>query len=185
MTGLVYLLQPGYCEGTNRYKIGMSRDQTFKRVIRGYPKNTSVYCINGSLVNPVEVERALIHQFDESFVKSACGHEYYEGNIKYMIDIFQDIVQKTGIIQTTQNKEEEKDIFKKFLNDNFIRTSNPDDVIIFHEMYAAFRMWYNNTYNNTKNMPSNNALRTFMDKIVEHNHKGYVNIANKSVGWTL
>ena len=177
MTGLVYLLQPGYCEGTNRYKIGISRDQTFKR----FPTNTSVYCINGSLMNLEEVKRALIHQFDESFVKSTCGHDYYEGDIKHMIDIFQDIVKKTGIIQTTQHIEDEKDMFKTFFDDNFVLTYKHDDKMTFQEVFEAFRMWYNNTYDNTTIMPSNNALRTFMDKFVEHNHKGYVGIANKNI----
>lgn len=180
MTGLVYLLQPGYCEGTNRYKIGMSRDHSLKRVICGYPRNTSIYCINSSLVNPDDVERALIHQFDESFVKSACGHEYYEGDINHMIDIFQDIVKNTGIIRTSRHNEEENKLFKTFFDDNFVLTYNYRDTMSFQELFEAFRMWYRLSCTE-KDMPSNNALRTFMDKIVKHNHKGYVGIVNKNI----
>lgn len=178
---MVYLLQPGYCEGTNRYKIGMSRDQTLKRVIRGYPINTTVYCINGSLVNPVEVERALIHQFNDSFVKSACGHEYYEGDINDMIRTFQHIVQNTGIVRTSQHLQEENNMFKTFFDENFALTYNYNDIITFQELFEAFRAWYMNIYKNTKNMPSNNALHTFMNRIVKHNRKGYVGIVNKMI----
>jgi hypothetical protein len=54
----------------------------------------------------------------------------------------------------------------------------------FKELFEAFRVWYMSTYKtykNTKNMPSNNALRTFMNRIVKHNRKGYVGIVNKMI----
>ena len=133
-------------------------------------------------MNLDEVKRALIHQFDESFVKSTCGHDYYEGDINHMIRTFQDIVKNTGIIQTTQHIEEENNMFKTFFDDNFVLTYNYRDTMTFQELFEAFRMWYRCTYNNMpKNMPSNNELRTFMDKIVKHNRKGYVGIVNKNV----
>jgi len=90
----VYLIQPGYCHGTNRYKIGMSTDGTLTRVVRGYPKNSTIFCIAGTFDNPRVVENDLIQCFCNRFQLSECGREYFEGSLREMIALFNAIVDK-------------------------------------------------------------------------------------------
>lgn len=72
-------------------------------------------------------------------------------------------------------------MFKTFFDENFARTCNYNDIMTLQDLFEAFRMWSMNTYNNTNNMPSIHALRTFMNRILKHNRKGYVGIVNKKI----
>ena len=93
-TMIVYLIQPGYCHGTNRYKIGMSEDESLTRVARGYPKNSTIFCIAGTFDNPRVVENDLIQCFCNRFKTSECGREYFEGSLREMIGLFNATVDK-------------------------------------------------------------------------------------------
>ena len=91
---IVYLIQPGYCHGAKRYKIGMSTDESLTRVARGYPKNSTIFCIAGTFDNPRVVENDLIQCFCNRFKTSECGREYFEGSLREMIELFNATVDK-------------------------------------------------------------------------------------------
>jgi len=93
-TGFVYLIQPGTCEGTRRFKVGFSAARHLKRVTKGYPKNSTIFCINGGIANPRELETHILREFRTRFELSKCGNEYFEGNIGDMLDVFHETVLK-------------------------------------------------------------------------------------------
>jgi transposase-like protein len=93
-TGFVYLIQPGTCEGTRRFKVGFSAARHLKRVTKGYPKNSTIFCINGGIANPRELETHILREFRTRFELSKCGQEYFEGNIGDMLDVFHETVLK-------------------------------------------------------------------------------------------
>ena len=93
-TGFVYLIQPGTCEGTRRFKVGFSAARHLKRVTKGYPKNSTIFCINGGITNPRELETHILREFRTRFELSKCGNEYFEGNIGDMLDVFHETVLK-------------------------------------------------------------------------------------------
>jgi hypothetical protein len=93
-TGFVYLIQPGTCEGTHRFKVGFSAARHLKRVTKGYPKNSTIFCINGGIANPRELETHILREFRTRFELSKCGNEYFEGNIGDMLDVFHETVLK-------------------------------------------------------------------------------------------
>lgn len=77
ITGIVYLIQPAELVGTNRYKIGCSRDTNLSRLINGYKKG-SRYIIIRELNNPFDVESMILNTFRSKFSIIA-GNEYFQG----------------------------------------------------------------------------------------------------------
>lgn len=116
---IVYLIQPGYCHGTNRYKIGMSTDKSLTRVARGYPKNSTIFCIAGTFDDPRVVENDLIQRFCDRFKTSECGREYFEGSLREMIGVFNATVDK----HRKYNDHEESDIISN-IHENFVKVDN-------------------------------------------------------------
>lgn len=88
MIGLVYLVQPSGDIGTNCYKIGMSSSNTIKR-IRSYGRGC-VNIVSRECANPVDVERYLIEAFTHHFGAPSKGREWFCGNKRDMITIFDD-----------------------------------------------------------------------------------------------
>lgn len=185
--GIVYLIQPGYCEGTCRYKIGMSNKNNLNRISKGYPVNTSIYHIVGSLANPREVEQKVIQEFNNKYEKSACGQEYFEGNIYDMVDTFIHIVNKHRIIETTQTKLNDDDmlLFMDFFKSNFISTPDqPQNRLMYQEVSDCFKIWYRLIYDirftNTTLEILCSKLKLFICTYlnIKCNSTGYVGIAN-------
>ena len=76
--GIVYLVQPAQLVGTDRYKIGCSRENDPRRVINGYNDGTRTIVIEG-VDNPFDVERQLVQRFAQHFTQVG-GREYFAGN---------------------------------------------------------------------------------------------------------
>ena len=77
-TGIIYLIQPCELVGTNRFKIGCSKDTSLNRVQNGYKKGTR-YLYIAECNNPLFIEKQIITQFNIKF-KLIAGREYFEGN---------------------------------------------------------------------------------------------------------
>jgi len=75
--GIVYLIQPSQLIGTERYKIGCSRDLNMVRCL-AYNKGTR-YIYTAECNEPFVVERKIKEVFNKKF-KLISGNEYYEGN---------------------------------------------------------------------------------------------------------
>ena len=86
----VYLLQPAVLVGTNRYKIGMSREEDLSR-IKSYKRGTRYLMIIGC-TDTLDVERKLVKEFNSNYNLIA-GHEYFEADDELeMINRFNKIV---------------------------------------------------------------------------------------------
>lgn len=88
--GIIYLIQPVELIGTERYKIGMSGNPNLNRCINGYKKGSRYICIM-ECNNPLILEKNIKRQFNKKF-KLIAGKEYYEGNEKDMLNVFNNLV---------------------------------------------------------------------------------------------
>ena len=77
MIGIIYLIQPAELVGTNRFKIGISKSNTLKRVKTGYKKG-SRYLIIMEVRNPLKLENIIKTKFKNKY-KLIAGNEYFEG----------------------------------------------------------------------------------------------------------
>jgi len=83
MSGLVYLIQPPECIGTNCYKVGMSQSNTIRR-IRSYGYDC-INIVSRECANPIDVERELIALFQFRFGNPVQGREWFSGSKREMI----------------------------------------------------------------------------------------------------
>jgi len=83
--GIVYFVQPVELKGTNRYKIGCSKNPNLDRV-RSYRKGTR-YILICECINPLIVEKKLIKLFNENF-KCIGGREFFAGDETIMKEKF-------------------------------------------------------------------------------------------------
>ena len=83
--GIVYLIQPAYLIGLNRYKIGLSKDpnELFKK--RYFKDARIIYQLQSN--NIYETKKLIIHQLKRRF-KLISGYNYFEGNEIYLIHLF-------------------------------------------------------------------------------------------------
>lgn len=88
--GLIYLIQPVELIGTERYKIGMTSNPNLDRCKNGYKKGSRYICIM-ECNEPLVLERNIKNIFNEKFTLIA-GKEYYEGNEKYVLNTFNNLV---------------------------------------------------------------------------------------------
>jgi len=102
MYHFLYLIQSGDDLYTNIYKIGKTiklPEQRFK----GYDKG--LYPLRISLVDDCHIrENELIEIFNNKF-KLAKGREYFEGNVKDMIDEFSKFCDQSEIYDKIQNNK--------------------------------------------------------------------------------
>jgi len=91
LKGVIYLIQPCELIGTNRFKIGCSKDTSLNRVQNGYKKGTR-YLYISECNNPLLLEKKIIDVFNEKF-KLIAGREYFEGNEEEINKCFIDIVK--------------------------------------------------------------------------------------------
>lgn len=84
--GIIYLIQPCELVGTNRYKIGCSKQNNLDRCKKGY-KNGSRYICIMECVNALLLEKNIKEFFNNKF-KLIGGNEYFEGNEDDIINEF-------------------------------------------------------------------------------------------------
>lgn len=84
--GIIYLIQPAELVGTNRYKIGLSKDPTLDRCKKGY-KNGSRYLLIMECDNPLILEDIIKREFRKKY-KLIAGREYFEGDETNMTNDF-------------------------------------------------------------------------------------------------
>ena len=76
--GIIYLVQPTELIGSQRYKIGCSKNTELERVKKGYKKGTRyIYIIE--CYDPFTLEKNIKKIFNEKF-KLIAGYEYFEGD---------------------------------------------------------------------------------------------------------
>lgn len=124
MEGIIYLIQPNVLKGTNRYKVGMSKDQTPKR-INSYGSKTKIISIK-KCIDPFDLEKKIINEFNKKF-KLIDGKEYFEGDENEMIDLFEQICyknRKTSNHKDNSENDSEFDIINK--SDNNTTEDNDD-----------------------------------------------------------
>ena len=91
MPGLIYLVQPTDCIGTNVYKIGMSNDSTIKRIKSYGPRCINI--ISRECENPLEVEQELIKLFQSKFGSPVQGREWFQGSKLSMINTYDECIR--------------------------------------------------------------------------------------------
>ena len=112
--GIIYLIQPCELVGTNRYKIGCSKQNNLDRCKKGYKIGSRYICIM-ECVNALLLEKNIKKFFNNKF-KLIGGNEYFEGN---------EFLKKVN-----EHKEnEENNVFneKIILNENNNDTDDDDD----------------------------------------------------------
>jgi len=89
--GTVYFIQPTELINTNKYKIGMSRENDLCR-LKKYHKGTRFICVM-SCKYPVTLESILKTCFKSKY-KLIAGSEYFEGNQDEMLEDFLEIIKE-------------------------------------------------------------------------------------------
>lgn len=108
--GMIYLIQPAELVGTNRYKIGFSKEPNLSRCNKGYSKG-SRYLYIGEHQNAKKLESKIIEIFNQKF-KLISGREYFEGNEQDMKN------ELLKIIRDFENKKIENiNNIKKIIDD--------------------------------------------------------------------
>ena len=99
--GIVYFIQPGELIESNVYKVGYSSKLDLRRVL-SYKKNTNYLSIiqcNDALKCEGEIKK----KFKENFILHA-GNEFFKGNKKDMLFMFNTIVNNHIKILQTNDK---------------------------------------------------------------------------------
>jgi len=135
--GIIYFIQPAELVGTDRYKIGCSKNPNLDRCKKGYKKNTRFICIM-ECNNPIELERKIKNKFNYKF-ELFCGNEYFCGNEKNMLKEFIEITYsyknsikllnnistvkvKQNISTTNSNNSKQNSILWKEFKDSYMKT---------------------------------------------------------------
>ena len=91
MSGLIYLVQPADRIRTSVYKIGMSNDNTIKRIKSYGPRCINI--ISRECTNPAELEQQLIKTFQKEFGFPVQGREWFRGDKLSMINTFDECIR--------------------------------------------------------------------------------------------
>lgn len=100
--GIVYFIQPSELVGTNRYKIGCSKQNNLNRC-RSYRKGSRYICIQ-ECQNPLTAE-SKIKQFFSRYHTLIAGREYFEGDETDMLYDFMRIVYQHKKDLQQKNKQ--------------------------------------------------------------------------------
>lgn len=115
--GIIYLIQPCELVGTNRYKIGCSKQNNLDRCKKGY-KNGSRYICIMECVNALLLEKNIKDFFYDNF-KLIGGNEYFEGSEDDILDEF--------LKKVKEHKENTENTVNTVFNDNNIFNENDDN----------------------------------------------------------
>ena len=89
--GIVYLVQDNKHLGTNRYKIGVSKDDVCFSRLRSYGANRRQLCISRHKKYK-QVEDVLIEEFNRAF-ELFYGREWFKGDENEMVELFEMVCQ--------------------------------------------------------------------------------------------
>ena len=90
--GIIYFIQPSELVGTNRFKIGCSKNPSLDRCNKGYRKGSRYICIM-ECTSPELLEHNIKNEFNKQF-KLIAGTEYFEGDESIMLQNFIEIINK-------------------------------------------------------------------------------------------
>ena len=124
--GFVYLVQPSELIGTDRYKIGMSKNKKadYSRLI-SYGKKCEVLYIH-NCDNPLRTERKLKKKFNDKFNLIA-RTEYFRGNKETMISLCDELFNNDNYANFyNKNIKNKKKIREKKIRKKKIRKKNND-----------------------------------------------------------
>ena len=184
MYHFLYLIQSGDDLYTNIYKIGKTTKLPEQR-FKGYDKKS--YPIRISLVDDCHIrENELIEIFNNKF-KLAKGREYFDGNVKDMIDEFSNFCNQSEIYDKIQNDLEimkNNEIIQVCNNrnyENIIKINNYNSKYKCNICLIEFTTKYGLDKHNTKKFKCNirtdfqclTCLKYFKQKrtLIEHNSK--------------
>ena len=122
--GIIYLIQPTELIGTNRYKIGCSKNTQLDRIKNGYRKGTR-YILIMECNKPFVLEKQILKIFNSKF-KLIAGKEFFEGDEK---EIKNEII---NIITNTNNENINQDI-NQDINENIYNENNYSNTIIIND----------------------------------------------------
>lgn len=145
--GIIYLIQPCELIGTERYKIGCSKNSTLDRVKNGYKKGTR-YLYISECINPLIIEARIKQEFNKNF-KLITGREYYEGNENDIKRTFINIVNNNKNLNNFNNTN---------LPDNINNNLNTKNIILYdckycNKTYKHERSLYKHQRTNCKYIP--------------------------------
>ncbi len=139
--GIIYLIQPKELIGTNRYKIGCSKNTDLIRCKNGYKYGSRYLCIM-ECDEPYVIENTIKKTFNILFNLIA-GNEYFEGNEKIMKRKFVELVlkhednyddininNKQILFDTINPIESKNNIQTKTQNDPIITNNREDEIKI-------------------------------------------------------
>ena len=119
--GIIYFIQPAELVGTNRYKIGCSKNINLDRCKNGYKKGSRFICIM-ECNNPIELERKIKNNFNNKF-ELFCGNEYFCGVEENMLKEFIEITILHESIKMSQlSNKVEQNKYNIVNNENHIST---------------------------------------------------------------
>jgi len=101
--GYLYLLQEPIDFGTKIHKVGQTQRRDAEKRISQYPKESKVHRYI-EIDDAVKREKELLEQFSKHFVL-ARGKEYFKGDIKKMIKIFNDVCNSEEVVNNTYTDE--------------------------------------------------------------------------------
>ena len=153
--GIIYFIQPAELVGTDRYKIGCSKNPNLDRCKKGYKKNTRFICIM-ECNNPIELERKIKNKFNYKF-ELFCGNEYFCGDEKNMLKEFMEITYSHKNLIKSLN-----DITTVKVKQN-ISTTNSNNSNQNNILWKEFKESYMKTYG-SKNIPTKNDFIKYMLK---------------------
>lgn len=185
----IYFIQPVELIGTNRYKIGRSKQSDLKRCKTGYRKGTRFIRI-AECTNSDILEKNIKEHFNKKY-KLVAGYEYFEGNEYDMITDFNNIVNEyfmkyeikpneickikpDEICKIKKVEDDCEDIYLKYIEEN---TEKSTRHISAKDLYNDFKIWYTKTYNNNI-LPDNRKFVAEIKKYIEY--KSSVKINNKN-----
>ncbi len=162
--GIVYFIQPAELIGTNRYKIGRSKQDKLRRCLEGY-KNKSRYICIMECDDDVFVESELKKHFNNKY-KLFAGAEFFEGDED---DMRREFFKKVDeyILKNT----ERKNILTENVFDKFVDNTISENIKIFEDDTL------NKYVINSLSEDSDDVINAVVDIIV-HTNKGNICVVN-------
>ena len=167
MSGIIYLIQPCELVGTNRYKIGCSKDSSLNRVQNGYKKGTR-YLYIGECINPLSIEKIILSEFNDKF-KLVAGREYFEGDELEITKCFY------SFIESSYNQDINYEIIdkrcKEVLKDADKQIQKREDKLNYEIQYLSNIIFENEKKITKKNEAISNIIITNVKKIKQLEEK--------------
>lgn len=169
----IYIIQEREFIKTNEniYKIGRSR-QIKNRRLNQYPKGSEILlilCVDDCYIFESNIKKIFNKKFKN---RSDIGTEYYEGNIKKMV---QEII-KLFNDEENLNDDNSEDVYLQFLNENTENDENMKARIHCGTLYGIFENWYKINNPNIK-VPNN---KEFINNIKKHKNLTKIKIEGRT-----